>query len=229
MSLKPSPIEPVPEGTAHVARAAFRKGNPLLKLRDELGAVFADADFADLFPKLGQPGLPPWRLALVTVLQFAEGLPDRQAADAVRGRIDWKYALSLELTDPGFDFSVLCEFRARLIAGGLEQSLLEAMLTRYRERGLLKARGRQRTDSTHVLAAVRKLNRLENVGEMLRAALNSLAAAAPDWQQPDLVVQTPQPCAVVGSNEKPVLMHRFFSPALPSPPKFHDVQKFFAS
>ena len=91
--LKPSPIEPVPEGTARVARAAFRKGNPLLKLRDELGAIFADADFADLFPKLGQPGLPPWRLALVTLLQFRENLPDRQAAEAVRARIDWKYLL----------------------------------------------------------------------------------------------------------------------------------------
>ena len=117
MSLKPSPIEPVPEGTARVARAAFRKGNPLLKLRDELGAVFADADFADLFPRLGQPGLPPWRLALVTLLQFRENLPDRQAAEAVRARIDWKYLLGLELADPGFDHSVLCEFRSRLLDG----------------------------------------------------------------------------------------------------------------
>ena len=100
-ALKPSPIEPVPEGTARVARAAFRKGNPLLKLRDELGAIFADADFADLFPKLGQPGLPPWRLALVTLLQFREDLPDRQAAEAVRARIDWKYLLGLELDRPG--------------------------------------------------------------------------------------------------------------------------------
>jgi transposase len=108
-------------------------------------------------------------------------LSDRQAADAVRGRIDWKYALALELTDPGFDFSVLCEFRARLVAGGLEQTLLDAMLTRYRERGVLKVRGRQRTDSTHVLAAVRRLNRLENMGETLRTALNALAATAPDW------------------------------------------------
>ena len=91
MSLKPSPIEPVPEGTARDAKAAFRRGNPLLSLRDELGAIFADTDFADLFPRLGQPGLPPWRLALVTLLQFRENLPDRQAAEAVRARIDWKY------------------------------------------------------------------------------------------------------------------------------------------
>ena len=101
MSLKPTPIDPVPEATARVARAAFRKGNPLLKLRDELGAIFRDEDFAGLFPKLGQPGLPPWRLALVTLLQFRENLPDRQAAEAVRARIDWKYLLGLELTDPG--------------------------------------------------------------------------------------------------------------------------------
>jgi len=108
-------------------------------------------------------------------------LSDRQAANAVRGRIDWKYALGLELADPGFDFSILCEFRARLIAGGVEQTLLDAMLARFRELGLLKARGRQRTDGTHVLAAVRAVNRLESVGETLRAALNAVAVAAPDW------------------------------------------------
>jgi transposase len=123
----------------------------------------------------------PWRLALVTVLQFAENLPDRQAADAVRGRIDGKYLLGLELTDPGFDASVLCEFRARLVAGTAEQRLLDRLLTLARERGLLKARGRQRTDSTHVLAAIHVLNRLECVGETLRQALNSLAVVAPDW------------------------------------------------
>ena len=88
--LKPSPIEPVPEGTARVAKAAFRKGNPLLSLRDELGAIFADADFADLFPRRGQPGLSPGLLATVTLMQFLENLSDRQAADAVRARIDWK-------------------------------------------------------------------------------------------------------------------------------------------
>ena len=128
MSLKPDPIQPVPEETARVARAAFRKGNPLLSLRDELGAIFADADFADLFPKLGQPGLPPWRLALVTLLQFRENLPDRRAAEAVRARIDWKYLLGLELADPGFDHSVLCEFRSRLLAGSAEERLLHKLL-----------------------------------------------------------------------------------------------------
>src|SRR4051794_12942400 len=181
MSLKPTPIDPVPGGTARVAKAAFRRGNPLLKLRDELGTVFADADFADLFPERGQPGLAPWRLALVTLLQFREDLADRRAAEAVRARIDWKYLLGLELDDPGFDASVLCEFRARLIEGGAEGRLLGKLLEACQARGLLKARGRQRSDTTHVLASIRTLNRLELVGETLRAALNELAATAPDW------------------------------------------------
>ncbi|HET6518887.1 MAG TPA: IS1182 family transposase [Geminicoccaceae bacterium] len=181
MSLKPSAIEPVPEKTARIAKAAFRKGNPYLSLRDELGPIFADTDFVDLFPRRGQPGLPPWRLALVTLLQFRENLPDRQAAEAVRARIDWKYLLGLELADSGFDRSVLSEFRARLLDGGAEERLLHKLLEVCQARGLLKARGRQRTDATHVLASIRVLNRLELLGETLRAALNELATVAPGW------------------------------------------------
>ncbi len=117
----------------------------------------------------------------MTIFQFAEGLSDRQAADAVRGRIDWKYALCLELEHPGFDASVLSEFRTRLIAAGAETVLFETLLTTLKEAGLVKPRGRQRTDSTHVLAAIQVLNRLELVGETLRHALNTLAVVAPDW------------------------------------------------
>jgi transposase len=120
-------------------------------------------------------------LALITVFQFLEHLSDRQAADAVRARIDWKYALGLELTDPGFHFSVLAEFRARFVAGQAEHRLLDTMLERFKARGLVKARGKQRTDSTHVLGAVRDLHLLELVGETLRAALDDLAAVVPDW------------------------------------------------
>src|SRR5207247_5929599 len=130
MSLHPEPIGPVPEETARVARAAFRRGNPYLQLRDALGSIYADEDFTDLFPRRGQAAEAPWRLALVTVLQFAEGLPDRQAAEAVRSRIDWKYVLGLELSDPGFDYSVLSEFRARLLAGSAEERLLDVLLER---------------------------------------------------------------------------------------------------
>jgi len=121
------------------------------------------------------------RLALVTVLQYAENLTDRQAADAVRERIDWKYSLGLELTDPGFDFSLLSEFRLRLVDEGAGTLLLDRLLEVCKQQGWLKAGGKQRTDSTHVLARVRSLSNLECVGETLRAALDDLAALAPDW------------------------------------------------
>jgi transposase len=186
MSLRPAPIGPVPEATARVARAAFPKGNAYLRLRDQLGTSYTDADFAPLFPRRGQAAEAPWRLALVTVFQFAEGLSDRQAAAAVRGRLDWKYALGLPLEDPGFDYSVLSEFRTRLLAGGAAAKVLDVLLARCQAAGLVRARGRHRTDSTHVLAAVRALNRLQLVGETLRAALNALAVAAPAWLHPHL-------------------------------------------
>lgn len=181
MSLKILPIPAVPDETARVVRACFPRGNLVVEVRDALGALYSDEDFADLFPIRGQPAEAPWRVALVTVLQFVEGLPDRQAAEAVRSRMDWKYALSLELSDPGFDHTVLSEFRSRLVQGGATQRLLDVLLDQCAARGWLKARGRQRTDSTHVLAAVRALNRLECVGETLRQALNVLAEVAPEW------------------------------------------------
>jgi transposase len=181
MSLSPEPTFEVPELTAEVAHAAFPKGNRYMTIRDALGRMYTNAQFADLYPPVGQPAEAPWRLALVTIMQFAEHLTDRQAAEAVRGRIDWKYILGLELTDAGFDFSVLSEFRTRLIAGGAEERLLTHILALCVERGLLKARGTQRTDSTHIVAAVRDLNRLELVGETLHHALNVLAQEAPAW------------------------------------------------
>src|ERR687890_1436149 len=181
MSLRPEPVGEIPAETARVARAAFPKGTVVTRLRDEFDALSEDEDFRSLYPARGQPGLTPWRLALVTVFQFLEHLSDRQAADAVRARIDWEYALGLELTDPGFYFSVLGEFRTRLVAGGAEHLLLDRMLERFKARGLVRARGKQRTDSTHVLAAVHDLHLLELVAETLRAALDDLAAVAPDW------------------------------------------------
>ncbi|TDT98193.1 transposase [Streptomyces sp. 846.5] len=181
MSLRPVAAPPVPSATARIARAAFRRGCLAMRVRDELGPLFEDEQFAAAFPARGGPALSPGQLAMVSVLQFTEGLTDRQAADAVRGRIDFKYALGLELDDPGFDFSVLSEFRDRLLAHGLEELVLERLLERVSELGLLRAGGRQRTDSTHVLAAVRELNRMEFVGETLRAALEVLAAAVPEW------------------------------------------------
>jgi transposase len=171
----------IPEETIRVAQAAYPRGNTLIKMRDVLGTIYQDQSFAHLFPHNGRPVEAPWRLALITVMQFMEELPDRQAADAVRGRIDWKYVLGLELTDPGFDATVLCEFRKRLVEGEAEQLLLDAMLTLFKERGWVKSRERQRTDSTHVLAKIRAINRLMCVGEAMRFALGSLAVVAGDW------------------------------------------------
>jgi transposase len=184
MSLPPDDVlTPIPEETRRIAQDAFPHGSLAIRLRDLLGTIYHDGMFADLYAAEGQPGATPWRLALVTVLQYAENLSDGQAADAVRARIDWKYALALPLSDAGFDASVLSTFRERLVAGGGEERLLWAMVEACGEQGLLAKRGKQRTDATYVLAAVRRLNRLELVGETLRAALETLAVAAPAWVQ----------------------------------------------
>lgn len=165
MSLKSQEFGPIPEETARVTHAAYPKGNVFMRMRDELGTMQQDETLAPLFSHTGQPAEAPWHLALVTIMQFAEELSDRQAADAVRGRLDFKYALGLDLTDSGFDHTVLSEFRARLIAGNAERLLLDAMLMLFKVRGWLKARDKQRTDSTHVLAKIRALNRVLCVGE----------------------------------------------------------------
>jgi transposase len=181
MSLHPRTTYAVPAETARVAQACFPHGHPYLRLSDELGTLFCDQDFADLFAVRGQPAVAPGRLAIVTLLQFAERLPDRQAADAVRSRIDWKYLLGLELTDPGVDHSILSEFRERLVDRQATSRLCDLVLERLQALGVIHARGRPRSDSTHVLGAIRAINRLELVGEAMRAALNALAVAAPEW------------------------------------------------
>ena len=179
--MQPQPWPEVPAGTAKIAKRAFRKGSLAMRARDELGAWCQDEAFSVTYGTRGAPGISPAQLAMITVLQFTEDLTDRQAADAVRGRLDWKYCLGLELDDEGFDFSVLSEFRSRLVAGAMEAALLEALLARLGELGLVTAGMRQRTDSTHVLGRIRDLNRLELAGESVRAALEALAAAAPGW------------------------------------------------
>ena len=171
----------IPEDTERVANAAFPNGNRYLHLRDTFGALCSNADVRHLFHDEGRPGIDPARLAVITILQFTERLSDEQAANAVRSRIDWKYLLALPLEDAGFDASVLSEFRTRLIQGNAEHLLFDTLLTTCREYGLLRSRGRQRSDSTHVLAAVRALNRIKCVGATLRHALNCLAVVAPDW------------------------------------------------
>jgi transposase len=171
----------IPLETVRVACAALDANNRYRKLRDQFGTVFTDHAFKALFPTRGQPAMAPWRLALVTVLQFAEGLSDREAADAVRARIDWKYLLGLELTDSGFDYSILSRFRDRLIEGNAEMLLLSQILEKSQKCGLIRKRCDMRTDATHIVASVRNMNRGELVGETLRAALNVIATADPKW------------------------------------------------
>jgi len=172
----------IPEETIQVAKAAFPKGNVYMTMRDELMLWYKDSAYAHLFPShQGRPAESPGMLNLMMIMQYAEGLSDQQRAEAVRSRIDWKYALGLRLTDPGFHYAILSTYRQRLLAGGAEQQVFEELLTHFRQRGLLRARGQQRTDSTHVLAAIRDINRLECIGETLRHALNCLAVVLPDW------------------------------------------------
>src|SRR5499426_263499 len=184
MTWRPHPLPPVPEATATIVKAAFPKGNLYVDLRTEFGTLYAQDLFADLYADRGHPvEVAPWRLALVMVMQYIEGLTDRQAADAVRRCIDWKYALSLDLHDPGFDFTLLHDFRERLLTHDAAQRLLDTSLTTCKARGWIKARGTQRTDSTHVLAAIRTLHRVECVLEAMHYALNQLSAAESAWVQ----------------------------------------------
>ncbi|MGA9672552.1 MAG: transposase [Terracidiphilus sp.] len=171
----------VPADTLRVAKVALSASNQCLALRDHLGTLFDDGLFAPLFPNRGQPAAAPWRLALVTIMQFAERLSDRDAAEAVRSRIDWKYLLGLELGDPGFDYSILSRFRDRLIEGHGEMLLLQRLLDRCKSVGLLRARSDMRTDSTHIVSSIRNMNRSELVGETLRATLNVLSTVDPKW------------------------------------------------
>lgn len=181
MSLIPQMNQEIPGDTNRVARASFPKGNIYMTLRDKLGEIYRDAEFSELFSWKGQEAYPPGQFALITVMQFMEGLSDRQAADAVRARIDWKYVLGLALEDDGFDASLLSTFRQRLIAGTAEALLLNRIVQIAEAHNLLKQRGKMRTDASHVIAAVRELNRLELVGESLRYALNTIATINPDW------------------------------------------------
>jgi transposase len=178
MSIRPRLGVEVPELTARVARASNPAGTTAMWVRDRLDGLWDDEDFAGWYPRDGRPGISPAQLATVSVLQFLLDLSDRDAAEAVRCRIDFKYALGLDLDDPGFHHSVLGDFRDRLLADGRADRLLDLALARLKEAGLVRERTAQRTDSTHVLAAVRDLTRLELVTEAVRAALEELARTA---------------------------------------------------
>jgi transposase len=166
MSLRPEPLPPIPDATAAAVRAACPKGNLSVDLRAKFGTLYPEQLLADLYPPEGRPvEVAPWRLALVVVMQYI------------------KDALSLDLGDPGFDFTLLHDFRQRLLTHEAGQRLLDTCLTTCKARGWLKVRGTQRTDATHVLAAIRPLHRVECVLQAMHAALNQLSAAEPTWVQ----------------------------------------------
>ncbi|WP_234021402.1 transposase [Streptomyces sp. 142MFCol3.1] len=161
------------------ARASNPGGTTAIWVRDRLDGLWCDEDFANGYPRDGRPGLSPAQLATVCVLQFLLGLSDRQAAEAVCCRIDFKYAMAMELDDPGFHHSVLADFRDRLAEGDRADRLLDLALARLKEAGLVRERTTQRTDSTHVLAAVRDLTPLELITEAVRAALEEVVGTFP--------------------------------------------------
>src|ERR1700749_1177604 len=177
MSIRPRLGVEVPELTARVARASNPAGTTAMWGRDRLDGLWDDEDFAGWYPRGGRPGISPAQLATVSVLQFLLDLSDRDA-EAVRCRIDFKYALGLDLDDPGFHHSVLGDFRDRLLLDGRADRLLDLALARLKEAGLVRDRTSQRTDSTHVPAAGRGLGPPELVTEAVRAALEELARTA---------------------------------------------------
>jgi transposase len=181
MSLHLHPIPPIPADTAAVVRQILPATHPLVVIGDRLSTFVSDATFADLYPAEGKPALSPALLAMVTLLQYWEGFSDRQALHMVVSRLDWKYALHLDLAYAGFDHSVLCEFRQRLLAHNAQARVFDQLLNALRQAGLLSGKHMQRTDSLAVLAAVRQLSRLELAMETLRLALLALEAQAPDW------------------------------------------------
>ena len=181
MSLKPQPPREMPADLARLGAKLLPPESPYRLVGEKLYAQYRDEDFADLYPAEGQPGLSPVDLAFVTAFQYMEDLADRAAAEAIRLRLDWKYALHLALDDEGFNFSVLSEYRARLVSHQAESRVFEALLKDLQALGLLKRRGRQRTDSLAVLTRVRQLNRLELVVETLRVAVQALLTIDPEW------------------------------------------------
>jgi transposase len=155
MCLKVQEPWPMPSETERIGRALMGKESAYRLIGDKLFAELREEEFSDLYPSEGQPGLSPVILAFVTVFQFMEKLPDRQAAESLRMRLDWKYALHLPLEYEGFHYSVLSEFRDRLLAGKAEGRVFEKLVEQIREMGLIKERGKQRSDSIAMLTKVR--------------------------------------------------------------------------
>ena len=181
MSFKPKPPRPMPKELAVLGPKLLRPDSPYRLVGEQVYEQYDEADYVDLYHAEGKPAISPVLLSFVTAFQYMENLSDREAAEAVRMRLDWKYALHLPLDYAGFNFSVLSEFRYRVIEHQAEARLFDCLLEQLQGLGLIKRRGRQRTDSLAVLTRVRDLNRLELVVETLRLAVRALLAVDPIW------------------------------------------------
>lgn len=181
MSLQVQEPWEIPEETKKIGEKLLKKGSLYQLVGDEIFEQYRESDFADLYSKEGKPGISPVILAFVSIFQFVEDYPDREAAEAMRMRIDWKYAMHLPLDYAGFDYSVLCEFRERLLKGKAETRIFDLLVKILKDKGLIKNRGKQRTDSTHVLSKVRTLSRVEMVVETLRLAVSAVMKNEREW------------------------------------------------
>jgi len=181
MSLLNRWSEDIPTDTAALGEHLLAPDDPYRLVGQEASRFFRLQDFVALYAAIGRGAICPIVLSLVTIFQYLENLPDREAAKQARLRIDWKYALHQPLTWLGFHYSDLCNFRQRLLAHGQERLVFEQVLQWVQQHGLVRKQGRQRTDSSHLLGAVERLSRLELVWETLRLALRALQQAAPTW------------------------------------------------
>jgi len=153
---------------------------------DQLFSFLPEEELTSMYAPGGRSSINPILLSFVTIFQYLEDIPDRVAALWVKTRLDWKYALHLPLDDGGFHYADLCNFRKRLLLHGKESLIFEELLRKIEALGFLKKRGYQRTDSTHVLAVVRQLSRLENLSEGLRMALKAVEQADAAFYQAKL-------------------------------------------
>lgn len=181
MSLKDLFPKSIPEATRAVVEQFLSEDSVYWLVGQEGDQIIRDADFEDMYSDEGRPGINPVVLSFVTVFQYLEKLPDRRAAEMVRVRLDWKYALRQELDWSGFNYSDLCNFRKRLLENEKERLIFDRVVTYLQERGHIKARGKQRTDSTYILGNVMYLSRLEIVWETIRLAVSALISADAPW------------------------------------------------
>ncbi len=182
MSLQWFVSRSVPDDTAAIGRELFRPDNLYRQIGDRFDEFCPDEkEFALLYEPTGRGAIPPLLVALVTIFQMLERVPDRQAAELVVSRLDWKYALHLPLLYSGFHFTDLYAFRVRLVEHGKERLVFDQILAKLKALGLFKPRGKMRTDSTHLLAVVQRLSQLELVGECLRVALRAVSLVAASW------------------------------------------------